>query len=351
MQVKAGWTAAAAFWTFFGLLSGLQVWLSMITHGHSVPRLVGFYLLVWTPWLGFSAVVAWLMRRRPVIPLRRLNIAIHVAAAVCIGIVHATYYVVLAHLILPFDRMTPTYNGVAAVGFIVAQTPAEMIFYAGVIATRLTGDYYRRYRQGEVRRAQLETSLMSARLHALELQIQPHFLFNTLNAISSLVRGHKDDEAVVMIAGLSDLLRYTLDHAGEQSVTLDEEGAMLRRYLEIQRVRFPDRLRYEIDIAPDARRAAVPTLILQPLAENAIRHGIARSAGAGMVNLRAFRDAANLRIEMFNTGSLGNSREGLGLRNTRERLQQIYGDAHGFELHDRGDGVVTCLSIPCREIA
>jgi two-component system, LytTR family, sensor kinase len=348
---KAGWIAAAAFWTLFGLLSGVQVWISMITHGHSVPRLVGYYMLLWTPWLGFSAIIAGLVRRWPVIPLRRLNIAIHVAAAVCIGVVHAVYFVVLTNAILPFDRMTTIYHGVAAVGFVVAQTPAEMIFYAGVIATRLAIGYYRRYREGEVRRAQLETSLTNARLRALELQIQPHFLFNTLNAISSLVRSHKDDDAVVMVAGLSDLLRYTLDHAGEQSVTLNEEGAMLRRYLEIQRVRFPDRLRYEIDIAPDARRAAVPTLILQPLAENAIRHGIARSAGAGTVNVRAFRDAANLRIEMFNTGTLGNSPEGLGLRNTRERLRQIYGDAHGFELRDRGDGVVTCLSIPCREIA
>jgi sensor histidine kinase YesM len=341
---KAGWIAAAAFWILFGLLSGVQVWVSMITHGHSVPRLVGFYLLIWTPWLGFSVVIAWLVRRQ-------VNIAIHVAAAICIGVAHAVYFVVLTNTILPFDRMTTIYHGVAAVGFVVAQTPVEMIFYGGVIAALLAGGYYRRYREGELRRAQLEASLTSARLRALELQLQPHFLFNTLNAISSLVRSRKDDDAVVMIAGLSDLLRYTLDHAGEQSVTLDEEGAMLRRYLEIQRVRFPDRLRYEIDIAPDARRAAVPTLILQPLAENAIRHGIARSAGAGMVNVRAFRDAANVRIEMFNTGTLGNSREGLGLRNTRERLQQIYGDAHGFELHDRGDGVVTCLSIPCREIA
>ena len=348
---NAGWIAAAAFWILFGLLSGVQVWLSMITHGHSVPRLIGFYLLIWTPWLGFSVVIAWLVRRRPLIPPRPLNIVLHVAAAVCIGVSHAVYVVVLNNSILPFDRMTTTYHGVAAVGFVVAQTSAEMIFYGGVVATLLAAGYYRRYRESELRRAQLETSLASARLQALELQIQPHFLFNTLNAISSLVRNHKDDDAVVMIAGLSDLLRYTLDHAGEQSVTLDEEGAMLRRYLEIQRVRFPDRLRYEIDIAPDARHAAVPTLILQPLAENAIRHGIALRAGTGVVNVRAFRDAANLRIEMFNTGTLGNSREGLGLRNTRERLQQIYGDAHGFELHDRGDGVVTCLSIPCREIA
>ena len=239
---KVGWIAAAAFWILFGLLSGFQVWVSMITHGHSVPRLVGFYLLVWTPWLGFSAAIAWLVRHRP------RNIAIHVAAAVCIGVAHAVYFVFLTNAILPFDRMTTIYHGVAAVGFVIAQTPVEMIFYGGTVAALLAGGYYRRYRESELRGVQLEASLTNARLQALELQIQPHFLFNTLNAISSLVRSGKDDEAVVMIAGLSDLLRYTLDHSGEQSVTLDEEGAMLRRYLEIQRVRFPDRLRYEIGL-------------------------------------------------------------------------------------------------------
>ena len=107
---QAVWIAAAAFWILFGLLSGFQVWVSMITHGHSVPRLVGFYLLVWTPWLGFSAAIAWLVRRRP------RNIAIHVAAAVCIGVAHAVYFVFLTNAILPFDRMTTIYHGVAAVG-------------------------------------------------------------------------------------------------------------------------------------------------------------------------------------------------------------------------------------------
>jgi two-component system LytT family sensor kinase len=202
-----------------------------------------------------------------------------------------------------------------------------------------------------VRAAQLEASLAGARLHALELQIQPHFLFNTLNAISSLIRTGKHDEAVVMIAGLSDLLRYSLEHSGEQSVSLDQESGMVERYLEIQRARFPDRLTWRIDIPPDVRRAAVPTLILQPLAENAIRHGIARSASAGVVRVRAFRENAHLRIEMFNSGAVRDGKEGIGLRNTRERLHQLFGDAQHFELRSAEGGVVASLSIPWREVA
>src|SRR4029078_7794085 len=107
-----------------------------------------------------------------------------------------------------------------------------------------------RYRERSVLAAQLETSLSGARLHALETQLQPHFLFNAMNAISSLVRNQRNDEAVTMISGLSELLRYTLDHAGDQQVALEDELAVLRRYLEIQRVRFPDRMCFDIDLAP-----------------------------------------------------------------------------------------------------
>jgi two-component system LytT family sensor kinase len=349
---KVGWLAVAAFWTFFGLLTGLQVWISMITHGHSVPRLLGFYLLGWEPWLGFTALIVWLNRRWPVIPLGRRNILLHLGVALLLGLAHGIYWIALNGSLRPLDRMTADLLPADVAGFLISQLPVELILYGGVIAVLYGSDYFRRHREQQVRLAQLETSLSNARLHALELQIQPHFLFNTLNVISSLVRTGEPEEAVGMIAGLSDLLRYTLDHAGKQSVTLDEESAMLQRYLEIQRSRFPDRLSFGVDIDPEVRRAAVPTLILQPLAENAIRHGIARSAGAGTVNVRAFRADGKLCIEMFNTGTLRAGREeGIGLRNTRERLLQTYGEAQQFEIREHDGGVLASLSIPCVELA
>jgi two-component system, LytTR family, sensor kinase len=348
---KTGWIIAAAFWTVYGLLTGFEVWISMITHGHSVPRLVGYSVLVWEAWVGATFVISRLLRRWPVIPPRRTNILVHVLAASIIGTLHSLYWLALLIWIQPFDVRQEPITSADVFQFLLSRLPVDVTLYSGVVVTLHAIDYYRRYREREVERAQLEASLSSARLHALELQIQPHFLFNTLNAVSSLVRAARNDEAVVMIAGLSDLLRYTLDHAGDQCVPLDDETAMLVRYLEIQRTRFPDRLTFTIDIAPEARRAAVPTLILQPLAENAIRHGIAASAGAGMLSVRAFRENGDLRIEIFNTGSLRDEREGIGLRNTRERLQRLYGEAQTFDLRDTSGGVLASLSIPWRETA
>jgi LytS/YehU family sensor histidine kinase len=228
----------------------------------------------------------------------------------------------------------------------------EWTLYCLVLGSALAFDYYERYRERALKTAQLETLLADARLHALELQIQPHFLFNTLNSISSLVRSHRNDEAVTMMAGLSELLRYTLDHAGDQRVTLEEEFAVLRRYLEIQHARFPDRMSFEIEVSPDARMAAVPTFLLQPLAENAVRHGIAVSAEPGVVEVRAFRTADRLQIDVFNSGSVGlTSDRGLGLRNTLERLRSLYGDAFRFDLANANGGVLASLSIPWSELA
>jgi len=218
------------------------------------------------------------------------------------------------------------------------------VLYAAVAGALQAVDYYKRT-------SQLQASLTNARLHALELQLQPHFLFNTLNSVASLVRTRKNDDAVTMIAGLSDLLRYSLDHEGDPQVTVEAETAMLRRYLEIQRSRFADRMTYSIDVEEAVRKAAVPTLILQPLAENAIRHGIARSADGGSISVKAFRENGCLRVDVRNSGKLAaDDMHGIGLRNTRERLKQLYGDDQTFSLEQSGDGVVATLRVPWSEI-
>lgn len=332
------WLAAAAFWTLFGLVSGLQLWIGMITHGHSVPMLIGYNILVADGWLVISIAVVRLTRRVPLVPPDFGNVLIHTLAAMIAAVVHIAFWIALTLVLHPFDPIPFRWEDMQVGAIFFSRLPLELILYA-VVA-------------GVAQAMQLQTSLMNARLHALELQLQPHFLFNTLNTISSLVRTKQNDEAVGMIAGLSDLLRYTLDHAGRQQVTLDEESTMLRRYLEIQQGRFPDRLKFSIDVSPDVRHAAVPTFILQPLAENAIRHGIGRSSGAGVVNVRAFRSNGGVRIEMFNSGSLVPAKEGgIGLTNTRERLRQLYGNAQQFDLRNDGGGVLASLDIPLRELA
>ena len=150
-----------------------------------------------------------------------------------------------------------------------------------------------------------------------------------------------------MLAGLSDLLRYTLDHTGHQRVALEEELAMLRRYLEIQRTRFADRMAFTIDVNADTLRGAIPALLLQPLAENAVRHGLDTSAAGGVINVRAFRRDDRLQIELFNSGKLSaDARPGIGLTNTRERLQHLYGSVASFRLESTPDGVTATVSIP-----
>ncbi|HJW95095.1 MAG TPA: histidine kinase [Thermoanaerobaculia bacterium] len=332
------WILAAAFWGVFGLVSGLQLWISMITHGHSVPRLIGYNVIIWEGWLALSVAIGQLTKQLPLIPFKSFNALIHALAAIVVAVLHVSYWIALTLFLRPFDPIPFTWSRMNVGQIFFSRVPVELILYL-VVA-------------GIAQAMQLQTSLTNARLHALELQLQPHFLFNTLNTISSLVRTEQNEEAVTMIAGLSDLLRYTLDHAGRQQVTLDEEGAMLRRYLEIQKGRFPDRLTYSIDIDPDVRHAAVPTFILQPLAENAIRHGVARSAGAGVVNVRAFRGERRVHIEMFNSGTLSSSTNGgIGVANTRERLRQLYGNEQKFELRNDVGGVVASLTVPLRELA
>jgi hypothetical protein len=340
-----GWRFAVFFWFLFGLISGTQVWLSMLEHHHSVPLLLGYYLLVWEAWLIPTAAIAWLSRRFPVIPIHAGNLLIHAGAAIVISVLHVVYWVELMFFMRPFDRLTALPADVRIVETFVNRAPLEIMLYCLVLGTTVAINNYERAMK-------LESSLADARLHALELQIQPHFLFNTMNAISSLVRNHRNDEAVGMIAGLSELLRYTLDHAGLQHVALEDELAILRRYLEIQHSRFPDRMSFSIDLAPEARRAAVPTLLLQPLAENAVRHGIATMASPGVVDIRAFRSGGRLTIEVFNSGVLGDtSRGGIGLRNTNERLRHLYGDDARFDLASANGGVRASLSIPWSEVA
>ena len=351
MRSRRFWFLLAALWLLFGLITGFQVWISMITHGHSVPRLVSYYVLVWAAWIGVSAVIVRLVQRWPVIPPARTNIIAHAFAACVLAVVHIAYWLLLLLWLQPFDRMTAALEQIDIPDLAASRMALELVLYIAVLTAVQAIDYYEKYRERTIEMARLETSLQEARLHALELQLQPHFLFNTLNAIASLVRTGKDDEAVTMIAGLSELLRYTLERSGAPKVTLEEEAGTLRRYLEIQRVRFADRLAFDIDIAEDARRGAVPTLILQPLAENAVRHGISRVAGHGRIDVRATREDDVLHIEMFNTGTFAdNGRRGVGLQNTIERLQQMYGDDHEFALRNDGGGVRTSLSIPWSEV-
>ena len=338
---------AAAFWGVFGIVAGILVWISMLAHGHFVPLLLSYHFLVWLAWLGPTCIIVWLARRFPVIPPHPAAIAVHALAAFAIAFLHSLYGLLLMVWMRPYDRLTASLSDLSVGQILLSQLPLELILYCLVLGADLAFEFYRRYHERALLAAQLERSLTDARLHALELQLQPHFLFNTLNAIAGLVRGNRKDEAVTMIAGLADLLRYSLDHAGRQCVPLVEEIGMLERYLEIENARFPDRMSFTITVADDANRAAVPILILQPLAENAVRHGIARSNSTGSVEVEASRVGECLQIRVRNSGRLDAAPvEGIGLKNTRERLASLYGAAGRFALSQHADGVLAVIDLP-----
>jgi two-component system, LytTR family, sensor kinase len=338
---------ATAFWTFFGLVAGIQVWISMLTHGHSVPRLLGFFLIVWLAWLVPTYVIVRLTQRYPVVAPRASSLAIHGLAATVIAVLHSLYEIGLMLWMQPYDRMTATLSELDIGQITFSRLPLEWILYCLVLGGVSAFEYYQRYHERALQAAQLERSLADARLHALELQLQPHFLFNTLNSIAGLVRANHREQAVTMIAGLADLLRYSLDHAGRQRVPLEEEMEVLRRYLEIERARFPDRMSFRITLAEDARRAAVPMLILQPLAENAVRHGIARTASSGSIDIDARRVGERLQLRMRNSGTLDPAaNDGIGLKNTRERLANLHGDAAHFSVTAVDGGVLAVLDLP-----
>jgi LytS/YehU family sensor histidine kinase len=215
--------------------------------------------------------------------------------------------------------------------------------------------YYRRYREREQAAEQLARGLSEARLQALKMQLQPHFLFNTLNAISALI----PDEAKParrMIARLGDLLRVTLEHEETQEVTLREELAFLEPYLEIEQARLEDRLTVVMNIAPETLDALVPHLMLQPLVENAIRHGIAARIEPGRVEISSSREPADrLQLEIRDDGRGLNgdggvsSRRGVGLTNIRSRLEQLYGGGHHFKLENQAaGGVLVQINLPFR---
>lgn len=223
----------------------------------------------------------------------------------------------------------------------------DAFFYGGVVAVEHAARYYRMYLDRRVRASELEAQLSRAQLQALQMQIRPHFLFNTLNTISGLVRTNDKAAAIAMLAGLGDLLRMLLRSDGAQQVPVRQELALIERYLEIEQVRFRDRLAIELKVEPGLDDALVPNLILQPLVENAVRHGV--GGAAGRVTVTVQRAGHALRIEVADSGAApprDTERIGIGLSNTRARLEQLYGGVHRFELAQTAAGTSAIIEIP-----
>jgi LytS/YehU family sensor histidine kinase len=261
---------------------------------------------------------------------RSRAVAVHIAGAAAFALVHAA-----AVAFVNAARMGWTFP--YAAGFSKTLSFAflvEVLIYAVIVGAAHAVRFHAESRERERLAAALQVSLAEAQLQGLRAQLNPHFLFNTLNAVSVLALKGEHDAVARVVALLSDILRACLDERRGQEGPLADELLVMDRYLEIQRIRFPDRLTVETDIARDVYGALVPTLILQPIVENAVTHGVATSPGHGRVRIAALRDNGVLRLTVADTGpGFGASRAngtGLGLANTRARLRQLYGDAQSL---------------------
>jgi LytS/YehU family sensor histidine kinase len=306
----------------------------------------------WLPWAVVTLPILWLGKR---FPLQEgswsRSLPVHFLACALIAVLQSAWFVSLTIWIEPFDTMTkPRAFSEFFWSRLLGESHLQVIVYGMILGVGYAIDYYYKYRERESRASQLEAQLAQAQLQALKMQLHPHFLFNTLNGISGLIRNNKNKAAVNMIAGLSSLLRHALENAGKQEVALREELEFLELYMELQQMRFSDRLHVKVEIAPETLDARVPNLILQPLVENAIRHGVALRAAGGIVGVSASRADNLLEIKVYDDGPglrhewrIRGESSGIGLSNTVARLQQLYGNGYNFDIHNRKEGGVEAL--------
>jgi two-component system, LytTR family, sensor kinase len=350
------YAVVVAGWVFLGFVLSIEVYFNNRA-GMRMGQVDFFEAAI----PQFGRAIMWalmaplILRMREKMPLSRAGwcggVAFHLAMSF---VVMATYYLgrMLAYLLF-YDEPLVDFWKIAASGF-YGRNIIDMAYYWAVLAFGYSYEIYQRYKNEELKAVQLESRLIETELKALREQLRPHFLFNTLNTISVLVREQKNDDAVTLIARLSSLLRMSLDNTRVHEVTVRQELDFLERYLDIQKARFSDRLNIGIAIDPEAMEARIPNLLLQPLVENAIVHGIAPKSGPGRVDVFGHVEGDKLHLEVRDDGpGLGDgfkrAREGIGLSNTRERLAKIYGAQGQLSLRSEpGRGVSVQIVLPCR---
>lgn len=353
------WAILFGFWTLFSFLYANQIYFEMLHNPnmhHSWWRIAFWQLTVWYFWGCLSPLILNLGRKFPCEGRAWLKgLLIHLLAGVMLAAVHTAAATSLRILIQPFDVWSDTrpflsqYQDELRNFFLF-----DFFIYWAILGVGFAFDYRERYRERESLAAQLKAQLAQAQLESLKMQLHPHFLFNTLHTIAGLVRGNEKAPAVNMIVGLSNLLRRALESADEQEVPLREELKFTELYLDIQKARFSDRLTVRMEIDPETLDALVPNLLLQPLVENAIRHGISLNESAGVIVINAYRDDDVLRVNVRDDGPGLQSgwrmdESGIGLANTSERLKHLYGAEHRFELRNGTTGGMTAaIAIPFR---
>jgi two-component system LytT family sensor kinase len=350
----AAFAALVSYWFTIG--TGLSLWTLRPDRSANFGYIFAMNLVVWCGWTLFAPVVFALARRhRFARHSWQRALLVHLPASLAVTSGHIVFVATGRLALQTLWGVQASWAGNVYDAFF-RTLDFEMPVYWALVGLQHALDYHREVREREVRAAQLEMRLVAAQLDTLQHQLHPHFLFNTLHAISALVHRdpHKADD---MIERLSDLLRLTLDKVGVQEVRLSEELEYLKVYLDIEQVHFGDRLDVEYRIDPETYDALVPNLILQPLAENAIRHGLEPQSQKGRLTIESARHGNVLTIAVRDTGrGLHEERSaapringGVGLTNTRARLHKLYRDAGHLDLAANATGgTVATVTLPLR---
>lgn len=358
LGIVARWAWYAALWTTIAaLFTGLSalVYALMSGYGHGQPGgrpiaewVANFATMLadWYLWALFAPLVLWLGARISFTGRGWLRVVIpHLVLGVAIAFVKVTARYWIGRAIPMLAQQWPG---------ILDTLPTNALVYWSILGAGYALEYYRRFRDRELRAAHLESRLARAQLDVLRMQLHPHFLFNTLHTISVLVREGDNETADRVIARLSELLRLSIDLEATNEVPLSRELEILSAYLDIQQTRFQERLRVSIDVDATARGGLVPTLILQPLVENSIRHGIGHRETGGCVSIVGRRVGDHLEMTIRDDGpgmvtSASTGSGGVGLANTRARLEQLYGSDHRFEFrNDPAGGFSVLVGVPWR---
>ena len=349
------WLWITSIWLGFGLVDAAQTVVVMRAEGmhHVWIKLFVVTVLFWVPWAVATGPVVRLGRRYP--PATRAAPTVwsaHLAACTVIGLAFTAWTTWL-------ERYFNIYAGNATPGPFIhlwfdkffSGILSSLVLYAGILAVSYLVESRVAIANQQAETARLNEQLVNAQLDVLRRQIEPHFLFNTLNAVSGLIRAGNNDAAVTAIAGLSDFLRQTLTVSARHEVSLSEELRCTEQYLAIQKVRFAERLQVRVAVPTDLHHASVPGLILQPIVENAVKHGVAKRSQGGMIRISASRSKETLTLMVHNDGPHLSASQtagfGIGSANVRSRLKSLYGDAFEFTMCNAASGgVEVSVSLP-----
>ena len=354
---RAQWFWIASIWLGIALFTSVQNLLMMRAEGmrHAWARLFVTLLLSWLVWVIATPFVLRLGRLYPLRMKPEWTWLIHIAACSSIGLVSSVWEAWLEYVFNPLLKVegpgpfTPLW-----LETMYSEALLYLSLYAALMAISYILDSRERLVRHQIETARLNEQFSKAQLDALRRQIEPHFLFNVLHAISGLVREKRNDDAVTMISGLSEFLRKVVDVSERQVVPLREEMQFLQKYLDIQKVRFAERLRLQVEVPEELLAVPVPSLILQPIVENAIKHGIAKDLRGGWIRVTAFRSNGFLSFRVYNDGAnlardWETARSGVGIANLQTRLRMLYGDDFELSLKNQSAGVEVLMSVPYRE--